>query len=137
MIYLASPYSHHDKTIPPLRYEEACSAAAWLFARGELVISPIVHCHPLVTYGMRGDWTFWRTYAIALLKRCDEFAVLKLDGWKESEGLRNELRIARLMGLPIGFIEKGTANEGTWRWAERREDSDSGRGSRRDGGESR
>jgi hypothetical protein len=42
-----------------------------------------------------------------MLQRCDELAVLKLPGWRESTGVTAEIAIAREFGLPVRFIEPG------------------------------
>jgi hypothetical protein len=51
MIYVISPYSHPDLAVRQRRFDAACRAAAALARDGHLVISPIVHGHPLVEHG--------------------------------------------------------------------------------------
>ncbi len=105
MIYLASPYSHPDPVIREERYRAACRTAAALLREGRSVFSPIAHSHPLTEYGLPADWTFWKHCDRELLERCDEVLVLLLDGWKDSVGVREEIRIAREMGKPVRYLD--------------------------------
>ncbi len=105
MIYLASPYSHPDPAVRELRFREACRAAAALLRAGHAVFSPIAYSHPLVAHGLPTDWSFWERHDREHLGRCDEVLVLMLDGWEESVGVREEIRIAREMGKPVRFLD--------------------------------
>ena len=104
LIYLASPYSHPDRQIQEQRFQAVCQQAAEMMRRGELVFSPIAHTHPIAAYDLPGDWAFWRRYDRAMLERCDELAVLQLDGWEESIGVKAEIAIAKDLNLPVRFI---------------------------------
>jgi hypothetical protein len=104
LTYLASPYSHHDKQIQERRFQAACWQAALMLQAGKLVFSPIAHTHPIAAYGLPGDWSFWQAYDRAMLERCNELAVLQLDGWEESIGVQAEIIIAKELNLPVQFI---------------------------------
>jgi hypothetical protein len=105
MIYLVSPYSHPDAAVREHRFREACRAAAALLRAGHAVISPIAHSHPLVEHGVPTDWSFWEEQDRELLACCDEVVVLMLDGWDQSVGVREEIRVAREIGKPVRFVE--------------------------------
>lgn len=105
LIYLASPYTHEDETIKAVRYEEVCRATATLIKEGCLIFSPIVHSHPLVHYDVPSSWDFWKDYDSKFIMVCDELWVLKLDGWIESMGVQNEIKIAMARGKRIRFVE--------------------------------
>jgi hypothetical protein len=102
--YLASPYSHPAPAVREDRYRDACRAAAALLLAGQPVFSPIAYSHPLVDHGLPGDWSFWQRYDRELLARCDEVVVLMLDGWQDSVGVREEIRIARELGKPVRYL---------------------------------
>ena len=101
MIYLASPYSHDNEDIRKMRYYDACHATAALMEQGKFVFSPIVNSHPLVRFGLPGGWDYWQHFDVTMISKCDELVVLKLDGWKKSRGINNELKIAKFLGKPI------------------------------------
>ena len=105
MIYLASPYSHPDPAIRHERFRAACRAAAGLMRSGRTVFSPIVHCHPLVEFGLPSDWAFWQRCDLEHLKRCDEVIVLTLEGWEASVGVQAEIQIATELGRPVSYLE--------------------------------
>lgn len=105
MIYLASPYTHADPAVREERFQAVCRAAAELMRRGECVLSPIAHSHPIAAHGLPTTWEFWERLDREHLKRCDELVVLMLDGWKESRGVQAEIRIARELGKPVRFLD--------------------------------
>lgn len=78
MTYLASPYSHPDPEVRAYRFRVACVAAAELMRRGEVVVSPIAHSHPIAVYGkLQGDFDTWSRLDMELLAACDKAAVLE------------------------------------------------------------
>lgn len=105
MIYFASPYSSPDPDVRTWRFHQACRATAALMQQGLIVISPIVHSHPLVAHGLPTSWEFWARLDREFLARCDVLAVLMLPGWQESVGVQAEIRLAQELGLPVVFIE--------------------------------
>lgn len=104
MIYLASPYSHHDAAVRQHRFEEACRAAAALLKAGLAVFSPIAHSHPIAAHGLPTSWEYWSRLDREYLARCDVLAVLTLPGWRESIGVQGEIAIAGELGLPVVFV---------------------------------
>ena len=105
MIYLASPYSHPDPGLREARFDAACRTTATLVRAGHTVFAPIVQGHPLVRYGVPSDWAFWRPLAREYLARCDELVVLQLDGWRESEGVQQELALAAALGKRVDYLQ--------------------------------
>jgi Domain of unknown function (DUF1937) len=106
MIYLASPYSHPDPLVREARFDAACRATAKLVRAGRVVVSPIVHGHPLVRFGLPTDWGFLQRFDVEHLRRCDEVVVLQIDGWRESEGVQAELAEAAALGKRVRYIKK-------------------------------
>jgi hypothetical protein len=108
-IYLATPYSHPDQKIEKERFIAVSKAAAHLFSKGFFVFSPISHAHPMKVYGeMEGGWETWAEYDSYMLVGCEAMVILTLDGWKESEGVQNEVEIAKLANTPIGKMDPET-----------------------------
>jgi nucleoside 2-deoxyribosyltransferase len=105
MIYLASPYSHPDAIVRERRFRAACSAAARLIRSGEIVFSPVAHCHAIALCGVPTDWRFWERHDRRFLEFCDEVVVLMLDGWRESVGVQAEIEIAEELGKPVRYLE--------------------------------
>jgi len=105
MLYLAAPYTHENPKITEEWVKLTANAAAWLMAQGHHVIAPTLFGHTLVqTTGFEDTHTFWVDWGLNLLSRCDELYVLKLDGWKESKGIKQEVQEARKNGMQITFL---------------------------------
>lgn len=102
--YLAAPYSHPDPAVRAWRFEQTTHVAAVLLGRGQLVLSPLSHSHPLAQCGLPEDWPFWERLDRRLLECCDALAVLQLDGWRESQGVQAEIDLAIDMDLPIRYL---------------------------------
>lgn len=102
MIYLASPYSDPDPAVREWRFQEVCRAAAQMIAEGQMVLSPIVHCHPIALMGnLPLDWQYWERYTMEILPMCVSMTVLMLPGWVESKGVSDEILIAQRLEKPV------------------------------------
>lgn len=100
-IYLAAPYSHIKQRIREQRYWAACRAAQTL-AKEFAVYAPIVHWHPVALHWrLPGDAVFWAKQNRPFVAACEKVFVLRIDGWRESRGIREELRWAKEFGKPV------------------------------------
>ena len=105
LIYLASPYSHHDAAVRQLRFEIVSRVAARLMSGGLHVFSPISHTHPIAEYGsLPLGWDFWEQYDRAIMGVCSRMIVLMLDGWEQSRGVQAEVSLAVEFGLDIEYM---------------------------------
>ena len=96
---LSSPYA----TIGTGLHGEFTSAH---LKRGRAIFSPIVNGVALTETGSR-LWGFvhWQDYDLSFLQHwATELWVLCLDGWKDSVGVRKEIRVAESLGLPVKYI---------------------------------
>lgn len=101
-IYLASPYTSKYVNEMEERFRAACRAAGDLMNSGYLVFSPIAHTHPIaVVCDLPRHADFWMEYDETFIEWCDELWVLGIDGYKESKGIKAEVRIAEKLGKPI------------------------------------
>jgi hypothetical protein len=103
LIYLASPYTDPDPEVMEKRFNMIAGFAAWWMLRGYMVISPIIHNHPLK--GLPPGFDFWHDYNRELLSRCDELWICKFPGWDFSAGITGETEIALELGKPIRYME--------------------------------
>lgn len=105
IIYLASPYTSPNKALVEERYNLVCEVASRLMSRGYHIFSPIAHTHAIARCGnLPTDYAFWEEYDRKFLSVCGELWVLTLPGWKESKGVRAEIRIAGDLRTPIRLI---------------------------------
>lgn len=106
LIYLASPYSHPDAAVREARFHAVCRAAAFYLKRGICVFSPIAHSHPIAVAGrMETGFTCWKMFDSLMMDRCDSMIVLMLDGWKESQGIAEEIAYMESAGKPVMYVE--------------------------------
>ena len=81
-------------------------AAAYLMKQEYHVFSPISHSHPIALEGdLPKGWDYWQQYDEKILQICDEMLILTIDGWKESNGITGEIKIARELGIPVGYMQ--------------------------------
>lgn len=99
--YLATPYSR----LPDLEYAalKAAECAGFFMAAGVSVFSPIVHGHKIATICQFDhlDQDFWREMNEPFVKAARGLVVVELDGWKESEGIKEEVTHFNSIGKPI------------------------------------
>lgn len=106
LTYLAVPYTHENPQIREWRFNKANEAAAYLMKKGLLVFSPISHSHPIaVTSGLPTDWEYWKKFCNAYLSHCNKIIILMLEGWEESVGVQNEIKIAEEYGIEIEYLK--------------------------------
>jgi len=111
MIYLASPYSHHDPVVREERYQEALKCAVALAASGGVPYSPIVHWHVAAKlHDLPTDATFWVWQNKAMFELCTNVIVLKLPGWEESFGVKQELSWALDKQIPVTYTQPENYN---------------------------
>ncbi len=104
--YLALPYTHEDGYIENCRAEISDCIAAYLTSQGRVVFAPISAWHHIAKkYKLPGNFEYWAILDEEFIKRCDKLLVIKLNGWKESKGLKLELKLANKYGKPIEYID--------------------------------
>jgi len=109
--YLASPYSHPDKSVQEARVKQVAEKAVELINAGIPVISPIVHNVGLIQHSpnaMEGGWKNWGRLDEAMLSSCKYMLVYQMDGWKESKGIEAEIQICERLNIPIIHITQLT-----------------------------
>ena len=106
LIYLASPYSKYTGGRQEA-FNLVCKKAGELMSLGWNVFCPIAHSHPIELSGSVTDTShgFWLKQDFAVLSRCTELWVFKLPGWEESFGVREEMKFAQHLNLPIRLLE--------------------------------
>ncbi len=105
-IYLASPYSSPEQAVRDYRHRLAWQFTSSHLKRGRAIFSPIVNGVALTENGSR-IWGFvhWQDYDLSFLQHwATELWVLCIDGWKDSVGVRKEIRVAESLGLPVKYI---------------------------------
>lgn len=107
MIYLASPYSDSDPSIVEKRFKLASQATVIALNRGEIIYSPIVHCHQLaIDYDLPKTFDFWQSYNFGMINHCTTVFVLAIDGWDKSVGVAGEIEYAKKKGKPVVFVDE-------------------------------
>lgn len=110
LIYLASPYSHPDKSIRKERYEQVTKVGARLIMEGYHIFGPITESHNYqrVNSSVGHKWDFWKEHDELMMERCDEMWVLCLEGWEQSLGVQAEIKYAKYIGMHINYINQHT-----------------------------
>lgn len=103
LIYLAVPYTHPDPVVRQRRFEAATAYAAKLMLVGHTVFSPITHSHPIAQHGQCPNWSQWQPLDLFILSLSRRLVVLCLDGWEQSEGVRDEIQWARNCGVAMEY----------------------------------
>jgi hypothetical protein len=106
LIYLASPYSHPDKSVMVSNFEIVSKKAAELVSDGHVVFAPITYGHMLCEFKeMTTCQEFWMGFCLTYLERCDQLWVYMMPGWDVSKGVAQEIEFAKENGMPIMYLE--------------------------------
>ena len=105
MIYVANPYMHEEFEVMEDRFRAAEAYTVRLMKQGEIVYSPIVHSHQMaINHDLPKGYKFWKKQCQAMVYKADKLHVLMLDGWKESTGVSDEIKLARSLKIEINYI---------------------------------
>lgn len=104
MIYLAAPYTHPDPEVVKQRIEAFYKKQVQLIHKGHYVVSPLDKIHMATIHQIKTNWDWWKEYSAELMDRCDTVYILMLDGWEESIGVQEEIKLAISMKKPIYYV---------------------------------
>ena len=108
IIYVATPYTHHNGEIRQRRYEMACLARNHFIREGHVVFSPIASSHPAALDGVQPPqgWYEWDLEFLQSIKPEElKIAVIMLPGWAGSFGVELEMNWAETHGVDVEFYE--------------------------------
>ena len=124
MIYLAAPYWHEDEKVREWRHNRINEAAALLLLKlRKSIYSPITHNVPLSKilaekyHCLTGPnkelgHNFWvYTVDFPILRKCDSLAILMLDGWAVSKGVKEETSLAEVAKMEIQYLKPIIVND--------------------------
>lgn len=104
--YLATPYHHKFPQVMELRYVYVTLVAGKLMAAGQTIYSPISQNHSVAqAVNLPRTWEFWGRMDIAFLDKCSVMYVLDLKGWRQSVGVKAEIKYAKLKGIPVIHLD--------------------------------
>jgi hypothetical protein len=99
--FVSTPYKDWDD--PDAAFQAAAKVTGALMKEGVSVFSPIVHGHPIALacdidpY----DYDIWHPQNRPMLDAAFGIIVVEMDGWEESEGIRDEIPAFRSTGRPV------------------------------------
>lgn len=106
LYYFASPYSHPNPLVKNVRYEMTVYVSSSLTKQGFRLLEPIAMCHDQAKkYGLPTGYSFWQERDRGFIDICDAVIVVMLKGWKESEGVSDEIAHAVQTGKPVFFMD--------------------------------
>ena len=105
MIYVAGPYTSEDWDVLVKRYRAHEMYTASLIRMKLVAYSPIVHGHEMaINYKLPKIYEFWQNHCLGMLSKADIMHVLKLEGWEESQGTKDEIAFANEHKIPVYYI---------------------------------
>lgn len=103
MIFVSAPYSNALNKVD--RMHSIAKYSSGLLKDNKHVICPMTLGLSLTRYTeLPYDPSWWVSWALDLLSRCDEIHVLCYDNWEESPGVRAEINFAKSKNIPITYI---------------------------------
>lgn len=103
-LYLSIPYSHERDFIEGRRHKMANRVAAFLMGEGNKVFSPISHSVAIEgEMDTRRGHDFWMKQDLSYLEDgwAGGLVLIQAGGWRESEGVREELLVAYKNNIPV------------------------------------
>lgn len=110
--YIAIPYTSVDKKVRKFRINVSDYFYAKLMAEGHIVYAPISHNGRVAEkYKLPKEWKFWKRIDSEFLRVSKKLWVVRLDGWKTSIGVQEEIRIAKKLKIPIEYLDYESESE--------------------------
>ncbi len=110
--YIISPFTARGddaERVENLRYLQQREFHHKLIMQGYTTIAPIEMCYHIhLVYGLTGEYEFWQKRDRALIKVSDGVIVFKMDGWKESKGVQDEIQYAESLGKEVHYLNPET-----------------------------
>lgn len=109
LVYLATPYSKYKAGLYQA-FEDAARLTARLMKAGVPVYSPITHSHPIAFHGDIDprNHDIWLPFERRLMSVSDALCVAEMDGWRESFGISEEIKIFAGEVKPIHYLDPET-----------------------------
>tara|TARA_Y100000310_G_scaffold324033_1_gene385360 strand:+ start:31 stop:396 length:366 start_codon:yes stop_codon:yes gene_type:complete len=102
--YLGTVFTQHPDGYEAA-YRDACVALARLLKRGVPVFCPVAHTYGAQQQGsIPNDHEFWMKVDRPLMEAAAGMIVLKMPGWKASEGLKYEVKVFDAAKKPVIFL---------------------------------
>ena len=106
LIYLASPYSHPEEEVRDQRYHDVKEVNALMLKSGFMCFCPIVSSYHIAKENQFcTSFDFWGPLDLRILRSCDVFCALTIDGWKESKGMKAEFEYAKALGKSLWTVD--------------------------------
>lgn len=109
LIYLASPFTHKNKSVMEERFWVVSEVAGRLTKeRNVHLYCPIAMGWPIAQKAdLPTDWNYWQHNCKVFISRCQELWVVMIDGWKESTGVQAEIEYAKSIGISVKYVYIG------------------------------
>lgn len=102
MYYIAAPYWHNDSNIREERRQKTIAYSMMLTRRGILNYSPLLYSEKFKKTKVLEE--YWLEHGIRMVDACNVIRVLCLDGWDQSDGVKNEIARAEEQGKFVEYI---------------------------------
>ncbi len=103
-VYIGCPYTSDSKLVTEDRANKVSACAAMLIELGYNVVSPVAYGHALARYvNFSDEWEKWMSISRTMMRPCGHMITLKLDGWRGSRGLAEEINTAH--SRDMGYVE--------------------------------
>lgn len=104
--YLGTVFRQHPHG-PLEAYRGACVALAQLLKRGIPTFCPIAHGHGAAIHGGLNptDNEFWIKANAPMIDAAGGMIALKMPGWRNSEGMKEEVAIFDKADKPVVFLD--------------------------------
>ena len=111
-VFIISPYTDVDPEVTRLRVIDTEQYIVQLITVNRVSAYSVITAfdHLLKDYVIPGDYTYWAKHCKTMMECAKVVHVLMLKGWNTSQGVQDEIHIAKKLGKDIEYIEWERAN---------------------------
>lgn len=102
MIYVAAPYSSRVSSVVEQRLGQTRTFTDILLAKGLCAFSPVCYLHGVAQrMNLETDAATWINFNMQMLRHAEACYLLCLHGWEQSDGVKVELNVCRMLDIPV------------------------------------
>jgi len=105
-IFVSVPYNHPRPVMIEFRLEMLNQYMVELIRKDFTPYSTVQAMMPLVyDFELETSYEYWKAHCERMIEASNALHVLMLPGWRSSEGVTDEIRIAASYDVPVSYID--------------------------------
>lgn len=111
---ISGPYSSVDETVKKQRVKAIADACLLVTQSGNIPVSPLLFGLTLIEksgQNLPDSYEFWDNFCRQYVLASEKILVLDLEGWETSNGVKDEIKVAKENNIPVYLVNPHNLEE--------------------------